>query len=160
DPDKVITIPPAEHLEAAKKSAIQSFVLLKNDNDLLPLDKNIPRVAVIGPMADDRYEQLGTWVFDGDTSLSVTPLMAFQDFLGKERINYAKGVQTTRSMGQEGFSKAIAAARQSDAVIVFAGEESILTGEAHSRAYLDLPGAQNDLIKEIARTSKPVVLVV
>lgn len=160
DPDKVITIPPAEHLEAAKKSAIQSFVLLKNDNDLLPLDKNIPRVAVIGPMADDRYEQLGTWVFDGDTSLSVTPLMAFQDFLGKERINYAKGVQTTRSMGQEGFSKAISAARQSDAVIVFAGEESILTGEAHSRAYLDLPGAQNDLIKEIARTSKPVVLVV
>jgi beta-glucosidase len=160
DLDKVIKTPPEEHFEAAKKSAIQSFVLLKNDNAALPLDKNIRRVAVIGPMANDRYEQLGTWVFDGDTSLSITPLMAFQDFLGKERIKYAKGVKTTRSMGHEGFSEAMAAARQSDAVVIFAGEESILTGEAHSRAYLDLPGAQNALIKEIAKTSKPVILVV
>lgn len=160
DPDNVITTPPAEHLEAARKTAVQSFVLLKNKNRTLPLNHSIRRVAVIGPMAHDRYEQLGTWVFDGDTSLSITPLMAFEEFLGKERVRFAKGVQNTRSLGKEGFAEAIAAAMQSEAVVIFAGEESILTGEAHSRAYLDLPGAQNDLIKEIAKTGKPVVLVV
>lgn len=160
DPDKVITTSPVEHFEAAKKSAVQSFVLLKNENRALPLNKNIGKVAVIGPMAHDRYEQLGTWIFDGDTSLSVTPLMAFQDFLGNDNVKYAKGMQTTRSTRKEGFAGAIAAARQSEAVVFFAGEESILTGEAHSRAYLDLPGVQNDLIKEISKISRPLILVV
>ena len=160
DLDKVITTPPAEHLEAARKTAVQSFVLLKNKNRTLPLNHSIGRVAVIGPMAHDRYEQLGTWVFDGDTNLSITPLMAFEEYLGKERVRFAKGVQTTRSLGKAGFAEAVAAARQSEAVVIFAGEEAILTGEAHSRAYLDLPGAQNDLIREIAKTGKPVVLVV
>lgn len=160
DKDKVIVIPPAEHLEAAKQTAIQSFVLLKNEHKTLPLSKNLSKVAIVGPMAHDRYEQLGTWVFDGDTTLSVTPLMAFQEFLGNEKVNYAKGLQTSRTRSTKGFEEAVKAARQSDAVVIFAGEESIITGEAHSRAYLDLPGAQNELIIEISKTGKPVILVI
>ena len=159
DPAKAITVPPAQHLEAAKQAAIQSFVLLKNENGTLPLNKK-NKVAVIGPMADDRYEQLGTWIFDGDTNLSITPLMALRDHLGEENVFYAKGLLNTRSYERGGVPGALEAARRSDVVLVFAGEESIITGEAHSRAYLDLPGAQNDLVKEMHGTGKPVVLVV
>jgi len=160
DLNQVIESPPEHHLEAAKKAAVQSFVLLKNPNNVLPLDEDIAKVAVIGPMADDRYEQLGTWIFDGDTNLSITPLRAFYDLLGMERVLFARGVQTTRSLGKEGIAKAIETAKQADVALIFAGEESILTGEAHSRAHLDLPGAQNELIKEVSKTGKPVVLIV
>jgi len=159
DPNEAITKPPARHIQLAKQSAIQSLVLLKNENGMLPLDKT-GKIAVIGPMADDRYEQLGTWIFDGDTNLSITPLMAFREALGDDRVTYAKGLENTRSYSREGFENARRAAGDADISIIFAGEESIITGEAHSRAYLDLPGAQNELIKEIAETGKPLVLVI
>ena len=160
DPSRIISNPPDSHLHIAQEIAAQSFVLLKNENQTLPLNKNIKKLAVIGPMADDRYEQLGTWIFDGDTNLSITPLMALKDMLGRERINYTKALETTRSLDKDGFPGALQAAGNSEAVIVFAGEESIITGEAHSRAYLDLPGAQNDLVKELSKTGKPLILVV
>ena len=160
NPEELINNPPDSHFNIAKEIAEQSFVLLKNENQTLPLNKNIKKLAVIGPMANDRYEQLGTWIFDGDTNLSITPLMAMHELLGRERINYAKALNTTRSMDKEGFAKAVQAAMNSDAVIVFAGEESIITGEAHSRAYLDLPGAQNDLIKELSKTGNTLILVI
>lgn len=160
DPGKIILDPPAEHLEMARRSAVESFVLLKNEGNALPLDKGTGKIAVIGPMADDRYEQLGTWIFDGDTNLSVTPLKELQDFMGRNKVSYAKGLATTRHRGREGFKDAVMAAKNADLTIFFAGEESIITGEAHSRAYLDLPGAQNELIKEVSATGKPLVLVI
>jgi beta-glucosidase len=160
DPEKLILTPPLEHLEVAKRIAIQSLVLLKNEHETLPLREGSLKVAVIGPMANDRYEQLGTWIFDGDTNLSITPLKALQDMLGAERVYYARGLPTTRSESREGFPDAIKAARAADVAIIFAGEESILTGEAHSRACLNLPGAQDELVMEIAKTGKPLVLVV
>lgn len=156
----LITTPPAEHLEAAKKTAIQSLVLLKNEGGTLPLSRSVKRLAVVGPMADDKYEQLGTWIFDGDTNLSITPLMALREMLGHERVLYAKGLATTRSDDQKGFRAALDVASRSDVVVVFAGEESILTGEAHCRSILDLPGGQNELIRALATTGKPLVLVV
>ncbi len=159
DPNEAITKPPAEHFNMAKESAVQSLVLLKNENNTLPLEST-NKIAVIGPMADDRYEQLGTWIFDGDTNLSITPLMAFREALGDDRVSYAKGLETTRSYSRDGFESARRAARNADVSIIFAGEESIITGEAHSRAYLDLPGAQNELIKEVSETGKPLVLVI
>ena len=158
--DSLLQAIPEEHLEASKKLAIQSFVLLKNENRTLPLDKGISKVAVIGPMANDRYEQLGTWIFDGDTNLSITPLMALNSLLGENRVKYAKGLGTTRSFDRTGFDEALKAAGSADAIIMFMGEESIITGEAHSRAFLDLPGAQNELIRMISGTGKPVVLVI
>lgn len=160
DPEKVISTPPAMHLEAAKESAIQSFVLLKNENGILPLKKQGQKVAVIGPMANDRYEQMGTWVFDGDSNLSITPLMALNESLGKNKVFYSKGLKTSRDMSHQGFPAAVEAAKKADVTLVFAGEEAIITGEAHCRAYLDLPGAQNDLIREVARTGTPVILVI
>ncbi|MCF8233886.1 MAG: beta-glucosidase BglX [Bacteroidales bacterium] len=160
NPEEVINNPPDSHFNIARKIAEQSFVLLKNKNQTLPLNKNIKKLAVIGPMADDRYEQLGTWIFDGDTNLSITPLLALKNMLGRDRINYAKALETMRSLDKEGFPGALQAAVNSEAIIVFAGEESIITGEAHSRAYLDLPGAQNDLVKELSKTGKPLILVV
>jgi beta-glucosidase len=160
DLDKVIADPPVEHLEKAKESAIESLVLLKNEKETLPLDKSIKRVAVIGPMANDRYEQLGTWIFDGDTNLSITPFMAIRDFLGEGRVKYAKGLKTTRDRSRKGFNDAIRAAKNAEVSLVFVGEESIITGEAHSRAFLDLPGAQEELIMELSATGKPLVLVV
>ena len=152
--------PPDSHMALARQTALQSFVLLKNENDALPLSPGISRIAVVGPMAHDRYEQLGTWVFDADTNMSITPLMAIREFLGHEKILYAKGLGTTRSNNTDGFAKAIKAAQQAQAVVVFAGEEAILTGEAHCRAWLDLPGAQNALIRELAKTGKPLILVI
>lgn len=151
---------PEEHLKLARKMAVQSLVLLKNEADVLPLSPTSGTYAVIGPMANDRYEQLGTWVFDGDTNLTVTPLMAIRAILGENRISYAKGLQTTRAETREGFAAAKEAASQADAVIFFAGEESILTGEAHCRSSLDLPGIQDELINSLAALGKPVILVV
>ncbi|MEH6606277.1 MAG: beta-glucosidase BglX [Pseudomonadales bacterium] len=152
----------AEHLQAAKVSAMQSVVLLKNSHHTLPLDKHqISSLAVIGPMADDPYEQLGTWIFDGDPLHSQTPLMALKKHAGDGiQLRYAKGLQTTRTKNRDGFAEAVRIASQSDVVIMFMGEESILSGEAHSRADIDLPGYQQQLISEIAATGKPVILVV
>jgi beta-glucosidase len=86
--------------------------------------------------------------------------MALKDFMGEERVKYAKGLKTTRDRNREGFKGAIRAAKGADIVVFFAGEESIITGEAHSRAYLDLPGAQDELIKKLSDTGKPLVLVI
>lgn len=148
------------NLDLALQAAIQSMVLLKNEQSILPFSDNIQSVALIGPMADDKYEQLGTWIFDGDTNLSITPLMAFKAKYGSDNIRYVKALSTTRDHSEKAFGDAVSAARQCDATIVIVGEEAILTGEAHSRAHLDLPGAQQKLIETISKTGKPLVVVI
>ncbi len=150
----------AEHLALAKEMAVQSMVMLKNENNSLPLDVSINHVCVVGPMAHDRYEQLGTWIFDGDTNLSITPLMAFEEYLGHERVHYVKGLKNSRDWGKDQFEEALQAAERSDVILFFAGEESIITGEAHSRAHLGLPGAQEELIKFLSATNKPLILII
>jgi beta-glucosidase len=150
------------HLATAKQAAVQSCVLLKNDHQLLPLSLQQPgSIAVIGPMADEPQEQLGTWVFDGDPQYSQTGLQALRALLGKgTKVRFSKGLEHTRSKSHDGFAKAVRIAQQSDIVIIFAGEEAILSGEAHCRASIDLPGHQEMLIDEIAATGKPIVLVI
>jgi beta-glucosidase len=148
-------------LELAKKAALKSVVLLKNERGLLPLSKRLKSIAVLGPMADEPYEVLGTWNRDGQPEDTVTPLAAIRSSVGSAvAIHYAPGVPFSRSKEHAGFAQAIAAARQSEAAVIFAGEEAVLSGEAHSRANLDLPGAQNELVAEIAKIGRPVVLVV
>jgi beta-glucosidase len=149
-----------EHLKVAYESAVQSLVLLQNQNNVLPLDQKVQRIAVVGPMADDSYEQLGTWIFDGEERHSVTPLQALVDYLGKEKILYEKALTSTRDKDRSRFGNAFREACYSDATLVFVGEESILSGEAHSRADITLPGAQEDLIKELYKSGKPVIVVV
>lgn len=149
-----------QSLDVAKKAVIQSTVLLQNKNGVLPLSENIEKVAVIGPLADAPYEQMGTWVFDGKEENSITPLFAIKDFLGAGNVHYAPGLDFSRSRDRKGFDKAIQAARKSDVVLLFMGDESILTGEAHCRAELTLPGLQNELIDEISKLGKPTILVI
>ncbi|MCF8228359.1 MAG: glycoside hydrolase family 3 C-terminal domain-containing protein [Bacteroidales bacterium] len=149
----------SQHLELAKEMAVQSLVLLKNDNNVLPLEDNGQQFCIIGPMANDKYEQLGTWIFDGDTNLSITPLMAFEERFGKDRVCFVNGLKNTRDHSREGFDEALEAASKSDFILYFVGEESILTGEAHSKAFLDLPGAQEELIRILAKSGKPLILI-
>lgn len=150
-----------DSLIAARKAASQSAVLLQNNNDLLPLNEDkLKSIAVIGPLADEPNEQLGTWVFDGDPSLSRTPLAAFREFCDEKLdIHYARGMESTRSRTRDGFPEAVEAASKSDVAILFLGEESILTGEAHCRADITLPGNQRELIEEIRKLGKPLIVV-
>lgn len=148
--------------QAAKEAAERSCVLLKNDQGILPLSADrLATVAVIGPLADDGYEQLGTWVFDGEAHLSHTCLQALHDLVGdRVDIRWARGMQSSRCRENDGHQEAIQAARESDVALMFMGEESILSGEAHCRADINLPGSQEALIEQVAATGTPVVLVV
>lgn len=149
-----------EHLQAAKEAAIQSCVLLKNEGNLLPLSASVKSIAVIGPMADAPHDQMGSWVFDGEKDHTVTPIRALREkYDGRVKINYVKALDYSRDADKKNFAAAVNAARQSDAVIFFAGEESILTGEARCRADLSLPGAQKELLQEVAKAGKPIVLI-
>lgn len=151
----------ASHLAAAKEAAIQSVVMLKNAGNTLPLaKKSIGKLAIIGPLADAPHEQLGTWTFDGQQENTRTPLNAIRDLLGPEHVIYQAGLEYSRSKDTNAFPQAVAAAKQADAVLFFGGEEAILSGEAHSRANIDLPGAQEALIHQLSKTGKPIVLVV
>lgn len=150
-----------EHLQKAKTAAEQSLILLKNDNNTLPVTDKIRTIAVVGPMADAPYEQMGTWVFDGEKDHTRTPLNAIKEMYGdKVNVIFEKGLEYSRDKKTGGISKAVGAARRADMVIVFVGEESILSGEAHSLANLDLQGAQSELINSLAATGKPLVTVV
>lgn len=147
-------------LKAAQRAAASSIVLLKNKSNILPLPETA-RIAVIGPLADAPHDQMGTWVFDGEKQDSRTPRVALRDFLKNEQqLLYARGLETSRSKTREGFAAALSAAKQADVILFFGGEESILSGEAHSRADIRLPGAQEALINELKLIGKPIVLVV
>ena len=145
-----------EHLEAAKQTAIESAILLKNDGNVLPLDK-AKTILVTGPLANAPHDQLGTWAFDGQKEHTVTPLAA----LRKEyNVIWEPGLTYSRDKNKSSFAKVRAVASRADAAVVFVGEEAILSGEAHSLSDLNLQGAQSDLIAEVARSGKPVVVVV
>lgn len=149
-----------KHLAAARQAAIESTVLLKNENHLLPLPNDISSIAVIGPLAEAPHEQLGTWSFDGKKADSKTPLMAIQKGYPNIKINYAPGLKISRTKTKEGFADAITVAQASDVVLYFVGEEAILSGEAHSRAHLNLPGAQEELLDELSKTEKKIIMIV
>ena len=141
--------------------ATESCVLLKNENAILPLDKNtIQHIAIIGPMADEGYEQMGTWTFDGKEEWCQTPLQAIRNMAAENiQLHVAKGLTHSRDNTKDGFDEAITAAKQSDVILCFMGEEAILSGEAHCRADIDLPGSQSALLEALAKLGKPIVLV-
>lgn len=149
-----------EFLDHARTVARESAVLLKNKNKTLPLSTKIHSVAVIGPLADSPRDQLGTWVFDGKAENSVTPLTAFKEQLGADKVNYIKGLQYSRDKNKSEFAKTVALAKQSDAIVYFGGEEWILSGEGQCRGEINMPGAQDELIEALASTGKPLVVVI
>ena len=146
------------HLEAAQKSVEESVILLKNDG-VLPLKADAVRnILVTGPMADAPHDQLGTWAFDGEKSHTVTPLKALEArFPGK--VTYVPGLRYSREK-RDAFQDVVAAARRADVVLVFLGEEAILSGEAHSLADLNLKGSQSELLAALKAAGKPVVATV
>ncbi|MDH5254851.1 MAG: glycoside hydrolase family 3 C-terminal domain-containing protein, partial [Gammaproteobacteria bacterium] len=146
----------------AYQAALESVVLLRNEGAVLPLAaQELASIAVIGPLADEPAEQLGTWVFDGDPDLSITPLAAIRARLGSGTpVRYERAMATTRDRSTAGFARAVSAAAAADVAVVFVGEEAILSGEGHSRADIALPGAQAELIRSVKAAGKPVILVI
>ena len=119
-----------EALEIARKLAAESLVLLKNRGNTLPLAKGLGKVAVIGPLADSRADQVGTWAMEGNIDAVQTPLAALRETLGEARVAWAQGLKNSRDTSHAGFAEALTAARSADAVLLFLGEEAILSGEA------------------------------
>jgi beta-glucosidase len=145
-----------EHLGAARKTAEESAILLKNDG-ILPL-RGKGRILVTGPMADAPWDQLGTWCFDGQKEHTVTPLKALQErFPGQ--VTYVPGLRYSREK-RESFADVVSAARSADVVLAFLGEEAILSGEAHCLADLNLIGSQSELLSALKATGKPVVATI
>ncbi|MDD9959423.1 MAG: beta-glucosidase BglX [Gammaproteobacteria bacterium] len=162
DPDSLSSIANPYALGIARQSARESIVMLKNDNKALPLiESKLNSLAVIGPLADSAYEQLGTWIFDGDPDLSITALEAIKNRAGDEiQVNFHSGLETTRSRDTNSFDEVSRIAKDSDAVLLFLGEESILSGEAHCRADINLPGVQAQLVENVRKCGKPVIAVI
>jgi len=160
DGPRLAGAPALPALDVARKVAAASCVLLKNDDGALPLVKSIGKVAVIGPLADSPVDQMGTWTLDGKREEVRTPLMALRERLGETRVLRAAGLNTSRDMSHAGLAAALEAARAADAVLLFLGEEANLSGEARSRAFLDLPGAQEALVEEVSKAGKPTIAII
>lgn len=149
------------HLAKAKEAVEQSVILLKNDGETLPFTDKIRTIAVVGPLADAAHDQMGTWVFDGEKAHTQTLLPALKEMYGdKVTFIYEPALGYSRDKNTANISKAVSAAMRADAVLACVGEESILSGEAHSLADLHLQGAQSELIAALAGTGKPLVTVV
>ena len=176
--DKVIALP--EHRATSRWSAQRSMVLLRNEGGLLPLSKDVKKVAVLGPVADSMQATEGSWMVFGHTPAAVTVLQGIRAKLPNAEVTYASGPEIRRDIpswfenlmaGQErkpeqtpaeseaAFQSALETAKAADQIIMVLGETDIMAGEAASRASLDLPGRQEELLKAVVALGKPVVLV-
>ncbi len=150
-----------ENLRASREVAARSLVLLKNERETLPLAKTLPSIAVIGALADNQKDMIGSWSADalGKTDNVITLLAGIKAKVGAEtKINYAKGCEIACD-NTDGFAEAVRAANESDVVIIAIGESAEMSGEAASRSSLDLPGRQLDLVKAVQATGKPTIVV-
>lgn len=150
-----------DHVAAARDMAKKSIVLLKNENNVLPLSKNTKTIAVIGPIAKRVRENLGFWSIEfPDSNYIISHWQGIENKVGKSsRLLYAKGCDI-EDTSTAGFAEAVDVAMESDVVILSVGERRDMSGEAKSRAYLGLPGVQEELIKAIHATGKPMVVMI
>jgi len=143
----------------SRKAARESLVLLENRGAILPLQKGLATLAVVGALADDTHAVLGSWSASGRPEEAVSLLAGIRAAVSpKTRVVYARGASPS-SDDSSGFTEAERAAQSADAVIAVVGETEDMSGEARSRAQLDLPGAQQALIERLAATHKPLVVI-
>jgi len=149
-----------EYLETAREIATQSMVLLKNQGNLLPINTTeVKRIALIGPLADDHHEILGTWHRIGRDEDTESVLDGLRQVLPEGiELTYTQGCDLTGDRPTNTIS-AVTAAQKADLVIMVLGEAEAMSGEAHSRAHLGLPGKQQFLLEAVHATGTPVVAV-
>jgi len=153
------TLNKAEHVRAARDMADKSIVLLKNEGHLLPRSTHLRSIALIGPLVHSKKDMKGFWSLDIGAEKDVVSLYeGVQQQAGGARLLYAKGCDITDT-SHAGFTEALQTARQADVVIMAMGERADMTGEAKSKADIHLPGVQEELIKAIQATGKPVVVL-
>lgn len=161
---------PAHH-EVALDVAKKSIVLLKNDGDLLPLEKEGKTIGVIGPLADDKDSPLGSWRLAADNGTAVSVLQGLKEYDGNQ-YRHAKGVELAigetafikelniNTTDRTGIDQAVAMARTVDQVVLVIGEHGFMSGEGRSRASIDIPGLQTELMQAIHAVNPNIVLVV
>jgi beta-glucosidase len=149
----------AENLATARDISKRSIVLLKNQNNVLPLSKSVKTLALIGPLGTNKAEHNGSWSFFGEPDGVVSVLEGIKAKVGADtKILTAEGADFYTN-SQNGFAEAVQAAQQSDVVVVAVGESAVMNGEAASRSDIGLPGAQLALVKALQATGKPMVVV-
>lgn len=161
-----VTAALAANRPLVRKAAEESFVLLQNEklaggSPLLPLSPDFKRVALIGPLADDAIDMVGSWSGSPVMHDIITLRQALEERANQVggTLLYSKGTEIDGA-SQAGFPDAIATVNAADVVILALGESGAMSGEAGSRAHLDLPGNQQQLLEAVAATGKPVVLLV
>ncbi len=164
------TVGKAEFQEGVLDVAKKSIVLLKNDNKVLPLNKSGLKIGLIGALASDKTSPLGSWRIGADDNTAVSVLEGMGKYSGNQ-LTYAKGADLTigqtkfvselhiNTTDKSGFQEAINLAKESDVVVVVMGEHGLQTGEGRSRTDLGLPGVQQELLEELFKVNKKVVLV-
>lgn len=175
--EQVVALP--EHRQASRLAAQRSMVLLRNEDGLLPLAKDLQNMAVIGPLADSVEGTEGSWMVFGHQPAAVTVLQGIRVKLPGARVAYAAGPEIRRDFpspfemfeqdkqkpaqtpeaAEAAFQAALATARGADVVIMVLGETDVMAGEAASRGSLNLPGRQEELLEAVVALGKPVVLV-
>jgi beta-glucosidase len=148
-----------ENQDFARKFAASSMVLLKNENNTLPVSNKVRTIAIIGPLGDSRENVLGGWGAAGQWDSCVTLLAGIKARAGDDiRVVYEKGCEITGT-ATEGFGNAMAAASTADFVILALGESQDMSGEASSRTDISLPGVQMELARRAISLGKPVAVV-
>lgn len=152
-----------EHAKAARLIASKSIVLLKNENQLLPLSKETKTIAFIGPLVKPLKQNKGFWdveVPGVDSNFIVSQWKGLENKMGKHsKLLYAKGCDIEGD-DRSGFAEAVNIAKQSDVVLLSIGERRDMSGEAKSRSNINIPGVQELLLKELLATGKPVVVLI
>ncbi|MEJ8801504.1 beta-glucosidase BglX [Pontibacter sp. H249] len=149
-----------ENLQAAFDMAQRSIVLLKNENNLLPLSASAKqKIAVIGPLGNNKEDMNGTWSFFGEAQHPVSFLEGIKKYAKGAEVTYAEGCELY-SDSKAKFDAAVAAANKADVVVMAIGESAVMNGEGASRADVSLPGVQLELVKAIHATGKPIIALV
>jgi beta-glucosidase len=150
----------AEHRKYARQSANESFVLLKNERETLPIKKSVKEIAVVGFLANSKINMNGNWAGDAREQDAVTLLEGVKNKLGNSaKVRFANGCNDGKCEDESGFDEAVKIAKDSDFTILTVGEDIDMSAEASSRSDINLPGRQLELVKKIHALGKPYAVV-